>query len=672
MQQIAKLFASLGFQIDTAQLSKFESLMKGAQGTMSAFARDVGSANIKLKTLMSRMDAVDAKFDKKSAGAATGNLHRSVNKYIDAFNRLIREEPKIGGMMERVGIKSNRLANRLDNGTASWTRYADAVKRARDKMKEVTAEMERRRSVSPPSGTGAPRGGNGNNGGSGGGNRGGGSGYGGGNSGDGGSMFFGGIPKFSKAFVGQMALGGALGSGYAVKELITAGREVQKMEQMLLQASANTQDFNNNLSFTRTSADQLAVSFTEFGTAYSKILNATERTNLTQQQKQDTVFGFAKYMRTINLNDADQAGVFRQLGQMFNTGRIQQDEINSMADRGIALNKFLRMAAESVGISSDAYTKLQEAGKADPVKLIPIVAKLLSEAAEKNGAYAKSLETSLAKQQLFTNAMKDFAAKITKVLDPALAKMFNGLAKLIEAVTPIFVSLSMAISGLALMLNAIFSMNWKQWGLTVVVILGSIYTWMVAIFGWTIGTKIAMEGLRMAMIALGKAVPLVAFVALLHVMGQIKQWYTDMENGVIRYNWIDVLGADFQLFFSEVGLGWAEMNLSITRVIATAKALLELDWDKVNKIWNGGSPESQRMGVGGKLVSQIYNGTVGSVVDSFQSGAMLMDRLLGIAPKVASPNAERPITINIEVDGKTISQKAVMRPDGSYYVPPRP
>jgi tape measure domain-containing protein len=659
MQQIAKLFASLGFQIDTAQLSKFESLMKGAQGTMSAFARDVGSVNIKLKTLMSRMDAVDAKFDKKSASVAANRLNQNVESYAKALQNLLKIEPHLGGMMERIGIKSNRLANRLDNGTASWLRYAGAVKEARDRMVEVTAEMQRRRTTAPPSGTGAPRGGNGNNGGSGGGSGGGGSGGGGASAANGGgSMFFGGIPKFSKAFVGQLALGGALGSGYAVKELITAGREVQKMEQMLLQASHNTQDFNSNLEFTNQSAEKLAVSFTEFGTAYSKILNATERTNLTQQQKQDTVFGFAKYMRTINLNDADQAGVFRQLGQMFNTGRIQQDEINSMADRGIALNKFLRMAAESVGISSDAYTKLQEAGKADPVKLIPIVAKLLSEAAEKNGAFAKSLTTSLAKQQAFTNEMKRFSAEVLKNgLDAALANMFVMLTKLVKLLKPIGVALATAFNGLLLAINTLLDLPLEAWFVMGVAGLQAYAMWFLYNTGLITAFATRHVILAAAMAKMRAAIPLVALFTLLHVTGQIIQHYKDMENGVARYNWIEVMAADFQLFFSEVDLGWAEMNLSITKVIATVEALLKLDWDKIDKIWNGGSKESRGLGIFDNIIKYTPVGRMGDAVGWLD--AKLFPQLK------TDPNAERPIVVNIDIDGKTIQQKAMIRGDGT-------
>jgi hypothetical protein len=124
------------------------------------------------------------------------------------------------------------------------------------------------------------------------------------------------------------------------------------------------------------------------------------------------------------------------------------------------------------------------------------------------------------------------------------------------------------------------------------------------------------------------------------------------------------MAADFQLFFSEVGLGWAEMNLSITRVIATAEALLKLDWDKIDKIWNGGSKESRGLGIFDSIIKYTPVGRMGDAVG-------WLDAKLFPQPK-SDPNSERPITINIEVDGKTITQKAVMRPDGSYYVPPRP
>lgn len=559
--QIAKLFASLGFKIDTGDLSRFEAILSKAQGEMSQFAQATQRASTKLRIMESRFKKTSDSLNSSNVAKAADRVAKAVDKYVKNAKEIVDIDGKIDRVFKDTGVRVDLLSNKLDGGTSAWNRYEQQVKEATARMREFTAAARERQSVNPPRGTGAGSGSN-----QGGGRNSGGRGNNGYDDDEGGlsGMLLGG-QKFSKAFVGQMALGGALGSGYIIKEIVQTGREVQKMEQMLLQASKSSADFANNLAFTRDSANALAVDFTEFGTAYSKILNATERSMLSQQQKQDVVFGFAKYMRTINASSADQAGVFRQLGQMFNTGRIQQDEINSMADRGIALNKFLRMAAESIGISSDAYTKLQEAGKADPVKLIPIVSKMLAEAADNNGAFSKSLTTSLAKQQAFTNAMKDFAATMLKSgIDVGLANMFTALEKIVRVATPMVVGLIEAFKGLFLIIKAIMSLDAYDWFLIVTLAIWGLGAALIAGGKAAIFAGGAVTFFASALKLLRAAIPIAAIMGLLWALGEYTKWQKEQEAGVETFTWIDLWSIRLQFFFALMKIGWLNTRIAIS------------------------------------------------------------------------------------------------------------
>lgn len=579
--QIAKLFASLGFKIDTADLSRFEAILSKAQGEMSQFAQATQRASTKLRIMESRFKKTSDSLNSSNVAKAADRVAKAVDKYVKNAKEIVDIDGKVDRVFKDTGVRLDLLSNKLDGGTSAWNRYEQQVKEATARMREFTAAARERQSVNPPRGTGAGSGSN----------QGGGGGRGSGGRGNNGYDDEGGLSgmllggqKFGKAFVGQMALGGALGSGYIVKEIVQTGREVQKMEQMLLQASKSSADFANNLVFTRDSANALAVDFTEFGTAYSKILNATERSMLSQQQKQDVVFGFAKYMRTINASSADQAGVFRQLGQMFNTGRIQQDEINSMADRGIALNKFLRMAAESIGISSDAYTKLQEAGKADPVKLIPIVSKMLAEAADNNGAFSKSLTTSLAKQQAFTNAMKDFAATMLKSgIDVGLANMFTALEKIVVLLTPFLSGVFIALGGLFSLIKLLFSFDWQTYAIAAGVALAVIVAGFYSIGGAALVAEVAVYSLGVAMKALRGAIPLVALAGMMYFLGEYRKWQKEQESGMQTYSWIDLMNAKMQLFFAESAGGWIEFKLATLEAIEATKELFSLKPEKAVK-----------------------------------------------------------------------------------------
>jgi hypothetical protein len=169
--------------------------------------------------------------------------------------------------------------------------------------------------------------------------------------------------------------------------------------------------------------------------------------------------------------------------------------------------------------------------------------------------------------------------------------------------------------------------------------------------------------LAAAMAKMRAAIPLVALFTLLHVTGQIIQHYKDMENGVARYNWIEVLASEFQLFFAKVGLGWAEMNLSIVRVKETAKALLALDWARIDDIWNGGSEESRKLGTSRNIVGL---GLGANPIASL--GSLAMQGVNSIRDKNNPPVSIMPqtLTVTVVTDGKSQEYTTQLNSSGRY------
>ena len=199
--QVAKLFASLGFKIDTADLSHFESLLNKAQGEMSQFARDTNLANQKLKTMQNRFKATSGALNSTVINKAAGSITKAVNNYVKKVTELVNLDPSVKSVFHKTGVRLDLLANKIDGGTSAWTRYVTQVNAATTSMNNFTAAARARQSANPPRSTGA---GSGANQGGGAGARGSGSrGNNGTNNEQGGmsGMLLGG-QKFGKAFVG--------------------------------------------------------------------------------------------------------------------------------------------------------------------------------------------------------------------------------------------------------------------------------------------------------------------------------------------------------------------------------------------------------------------------------------------------------------------------------------
>ena len=64
--QIAKMFASLGFNVDTSGLDKFRQNIKLARTDITNMGRDAGTASTKLTGLSKALDGLSNKLDKVS------------------------------------------------------------------------------------------------------------------------------------------------------------------------------------------------------------------------------------------------------------------------------------------------------------------------------------------------------------------------------------------------------------------------------------------------------------------------------------------------------------------------------------------------------------------------------------------------------------------------------
>jgi len=128
--QVAKLFASLGFKIDTADLSHFESLLNKAQGEMSQFAKDLNFVNQKLKTMKNRFGQANDALKDTNIAKAADRVAKAVDKYVKNAKEIVDIDSKVERVFKDTGVRLDLLSNKLDGGTSAWNRYEQQVKEA--------------------------------------------------------------------------------------------------------------------------------------------------------------------------------------------------------------------------------------------------------------------------------------------------------------------------------------------------------------------------------------------------------------------------------------------------------------------------------------------------------------------------------------------------------------
>lgn len=635
--QLAKMFAELGFVIDTSKLSQFEFMITNTKKNMTSFSREVNTANRKLNSLVNHLGRTGTALDSGKLLTAANKLRTGVQGFTRASGKFISTEKHFGIAATKIIGHVNRIDTAITNGSVGWAVYSNSVSLARDRINELAHAIRRLNRLTPPR---PPSGGSGGGGGRNGGGSGGGN-NGGGYNGNNGPM--GGVRSFFKPMLPTgMGMGGLLGGGYAVKEIIQTGREMQAMEQKLKAVSRSTSDFNNNLAFVKKTSNDLAIDVESFGKSYASIFQSA-KSSQTTEQIQKTALGLNKYFRALQMTPDEIKGSMKAIGQMYNKQKVMAEELTGqLGERAAGV---VQLFAEASGKSVDAFFKDMQKGLIKP-EIINKVADLMGQMAEKNGALNQSLQTSSAKQVRFNNKLKTLSLTILKKVDPALAVMFDGLSKIADAIEPIFNVLFEFFSLIAWGVKEIFKGGKALYDLigpldtatskfnTAIVIISAGLISLIA------GSTKMGKAVELAFSALKKSIPFVALLTFVWLMRQIQEMYEGednfamaIKNAFIRmFYGIKSVSLDIQIYLMQIELaGYRTWN-----------ALKSLDMQALMDAW--GNVEMP-------LWMKVITGQYGSSPLNFAGMAAY-----SLANRDQKVEVElKPIVLDItwEVDGKT-------------------
>ena len=428
--QIASMFASLGFKVDTTGLDAFDSKLREVRGNTVAASRNIGVLAEKLRSASSALDGVTTKLDKVSLKKANQNIADSYKSVASNVGLVEKALTSIQNNQKCITKALGRIHASVRAGEPLWEKYRATVRATKEDLVAVNGKMKELRANSTVSlRVNQGRGGN---------------------SGSGNqsntrqtnnNMFggmFGGRGDFSGGFFRSMlpavALAGGLPSaGFAVKETVQAGRERIKMSNIMTASTKDAEEYAKAMEYVRSESNRLGQSTTEMGLGFAKVMQSVQG-KLSLEKTQKIFTGFGELMTVMGNSADDQKGVYRAMTQMFSKGKIEAEEEGQMAERGLPMKELIKKAAMEVyKVDQKGYEKMRKAGTVKAEDVLPKVAELMSGMANKNNALAKALEQSSTKQQQFMNRLNDFAENImTGGLDKMLGNIFDKLTDLVD------------------------------------------------------------------------------------------------------------------------------------------------------------------------------------------------------------------------------------------------
>ena len=413
---VATLFAELGFKIDNQGIDSFRTTLKEIQKELGDVMRTSANTGKSVSALIKKINGVNSAFDPSKMQAWRKQLNTGIKSYIEMVGANEQALQALSTKSVNASRRMKLLTGRVEQGT-------DALGRYLLRLEMVIQALARLRAAGvnlPRVGGGLQGGGNGSRGSGEGHPRGGGAG--------GTLLQAAGLGSFLKPMLPMgMGVGGFLGAGYTVKEVITTGREMMAMELKMKSVSGESADFARNMEYIRDLSQALGLSLTEAGNAFANIV-VTAKDKMSPREMQRMFTGFNKYYAAVHMTATDQKLANLAIQQMFGKDKIQAQEARlQMGQRVTPFIKLLTQAAkEQLGDKFTSFDDVMKRGLLDPSKLLPSVADKLAKIAENGGALEEALHNSQVAQERFNNSLREFSYALMKSgLDEFLAGMFN-------------------------------------------------------------------------------------------------------------------------------------------------------------------------------------------------------------------------------------------------------
>ena len=540
-KKIASLFASVGFDIDTTDLTKLDGHLKTIRGNTANLSRNLRSVNSQLNTTTSRMRSLA-----KSAEAVT-KFNNLGGKYVGLALKVKEAETAVARFGRVLGLVEPRLDStnfRLSTVTRSYMNLAAAVRSANSAISQTPSKAPR-----PVSSGGVGYVGGGSK-----------TSYGGSHVNAG---MLGGLAATLSRFTPTGMVGGTAltSAAVGVNEIRKAGQDQQRMENMLLFSTKSQEEYARSLEYVRKEALRLGLDSVELGKAFAQV-NMSARDKLGETQRRAMFTNMSEYIMTTGAGKEDQKLIFKAVNQMFSLGRIMAEEMNQLTERGVPRQMIYDVAKEVYNVKSTKdVLDLQQKGQLDPAKILPLVFERFSKQAKDTGAFAKMQGSSIVAQNRFMETLRQTADDIMDAgLDKALATFFNVLNAGLPQLTIFVKGLGGVFKGVSSVVGVVWDMikaigefvgqHPKVVG-TLSVYLGLFALLITGVKGLTLNFSILGKVLS----TIGKRAPILVLLLALWYLFQEYDKYMKGED-----TWMKGF-ADWMIYLAETARLWKEETI---------------------------------------------------------------------------------------------------------------
>lgn len=371
--EIAKLFATLGYRVDNTGLRNFERSLKETQRKINSSAGLSGA------------------FQKSQARA--GEFYKEVTRGLGRTKPLMADLQR-NLVKIRHGYRQNKLSDiEYRDARLRTLRAIDALEKKNHiaRMRRLRAEQ---RAQGPYSGGRDPR-----------------------------QVSTHNLISALHSDVGLSALFG----GFAVASSTRAFQEFVAMERTMAAATGSMEEGQEEMQWLIETSNKLGISLRDAGEGYKNFLAATKDTELAGAETRKMFEAVSAYGKVLNMSSADVQGSFRALVQMVSKGRIQAEELRGQL--GERLVGAYQATARAMDMTTEELAKATEQGEITAEEVFPKLRVELMKMANSSGMLEKAInDTSSALNRLGNNIFLANVRMQESGLDEGIRKTANALS----------------------------------------------------------------------------------------------------------------------------------------------------------------------------------------------------------------------------------------------------
>ena len=257
-----------------------------------------------------------------------------------------------------------------------------------------------------------------------------------------------------------------LGAAFAIGAVNQINQQLVATNTALEAVSGSAEGYASNLKFLEDLTQEQGRNMRDVAPQFNSIL-ASAQGAIGNQGTQDLFRGVMKYGTVMGLDQESMKGSLRAISQMFSKDKIQAEEAQGqLAER---LPAAMQLLAQANGTDVKGLREQMQKGSLDPKKILPQMAKIMEELAEKNGAYAKALESTRVAQgrmnRQFERSVRIFAEG---GFDKGIRDFFTSMADGMQKSAPLITALGGAFDLLMRPINALIGItatigaNWTK------------------------------------------------------------------------------------------------------------------------------------------------------------------------------------------------------------------